>query len=120
TFTSCAPEDYLCHMPAGALIGRTRELGRLMAAVDEARAGRGSALLLCGEPGIGKTRLADEAACYARAHGVAAVWGRAWEGGGAPPFWPWIQLARGLRTVGAEPPPELARLLPELGAPGPL
>ena len=101
-----------------AFLGRERELERLVRAVDSANAGSGRVFLLSGEPGIGKTRLADEAAQYARTRGTRTIWGRAWEGGGAPPFWPWIQIARGLSSV-VDPPPELARLLPELGAPSP-
>src|SRR5208282_1128859 len=47
-----------------------------------------------GEPGIGKTRLAEETANFATSSGAHVFWGRCWEGGGAPPFWPWIQLIR--------------------------
>ena len=96
------------------LLGRSRELARLTRAVDDACEGRGSVFLLSGEPGIGKTRLAEEVARHGRDRGQRAVWGRAWEGGGAPPFWPWIQIARGLVKSGAEPSAELARMVPEL------
>jgi tetratricopeptide (TPR) repeat protein len=47
-----------------------------------------------GEPGIGKTRLAHELATEARRCGVAVHWGRCWEGGGAPAYWPWIEIVR--------------------------
>ena len=50
--------------------------------------------MLAGEPGIGKTRLAEETARYAAANGTRVFWGRCWEGGGAPAFWPWIQVIR--------------------------
>jgi hypothetical protein len=99
-----------------ALIGRVHELELLDQSIARARGGSGGVLFLSGEPGIGKTRLADEASARARASGMITAWGRAWEEGGAPPFWPWIQIARALRKRGIEPPPELARLLPELGA----
>jgi len=39
-------------------IGRQSELGMLTAALDEALAGKGQMVMLAGEPGIGKTRLA--------------------------------------------------------------
>jgi eukaryotic-like serine/threonine-protein kinase len=42
----------------------------------------------------GKTRLADEISRYARERGMRTIWGRCWAGGGAPPFWPWVQLFR--------------------------
>jgi len=54
-------------------------------------------LLLTGEPGIGKSRLAEHLAELADAAGCAVVWGRCWEAGGAPAYWPWIQVFRGLR-----------------------
>jgi len=66
-------------------IGRERELGEIRAAMDGASSGRGRLLLFSGEPGIGKTRLADEAGASAVLRGMRVVWGRCWEGGGAPP-----------------------------------
>jgi len=56
-------------------------------------AGRGRVVLLVGEPGIGKTRLADELAQRAVTRGVRVAWGRCWDGGGAPAFWPWVQAS---------------------------
>ena len=53
------------------------------------RSANGSLVLLTGEPGIGKTRLASELARAARERGVTPAWGRCWEAGGAPAFWPW-------------------------------
>jgi hypothetical protein len=50
--------------------------------------------LIHGEPGIGKTRLADELAARVKARGVQVLWGRCWEGDGAPAYWPWIQVIR--------------------------
>lgn len=51
-------------------------------------------MLVTGEPGIGKTRLAEEVAARAEAAGTRVLWGRAFDGEGAPPFWPWIQVLR--------------------------
>ena len=75
-------------------VGRTRELDELRAAFDEADAGRGSLVLVTGEPGIGKTRLMQEFAGTAPDRGWQVVVGRCWEEGGAPPYWPWIQVVR--------------------------
>ena len=45
---------------AGVFVGRETELTALRAAIDDALAGRGRLVLLAGEPGIGKTRTAQE------------------------------------------------------------
>src|SRR5207302_4987038 len=49
--------------------------------------------LLVGEPGIGKTQLAEAAAARARDARMLVVFGRCWEEG-APPYWPWVQVLR--------------------------
>jgi predicted Ser/Thr protein kinase/tetratricopeptide (TPR) repeat protein len=85
---------------AARIFGRDRELALAEAALRRARAGSGSLLLVTGEAGIGKSRLAREVAARAAASGVRALWGRAWEAGGAMPYWPWVQIFRGL---GASP-----------------
>src|SRR5262249_4124599 len=75
-------------------VGREVELGRLVRALDRAIGGEGRLLLLVGEPGIGKTRIARELAGRAGALGVAVRWGRCQETEGAPPYWPWVQVLR--------------------------
>jgi predicted ATPase len=79
---------------SGAFVGREREQGQLAAGLDAALEGLGSLYLLVGEPGIGKSRLADEVASIARAKGFRVLWGRCWEAGGAPAYWPWVQSLR--------------------------
>jgi tetratricopeptide (TPR) repeat protein len=76
------------------LLGRTRELADLDALLEEASAGRGGLVLLTGEPGIGKTRLATALGERAAADGDRVAWARGWDGGGAPAFWPWVQIVR--------------------------
>jgi tetratricopeptide (TPR) repeat protein len=76
------------------LLGRARELADLRAALEESTAGRGGLVLLAGEPGIGKTRLASALADHAGAEGHRVAWARGWDGGGAPAFWPWVQVVR--------------------------
>jgi class 3 adenylate cyclase len=86
-----------------AFIGRAREAEELRSAVRAALVGQGGLAVLSGEPGIGKTRLAEETANFALTKGANVVWGRCWEGGGAPAFWPWIQVIReSLHTVSSE------------------
>jgi len=101
-------------------VGRGRELAVLAAAFADACAGRPRLALCRGEPGIGKTRLAEEFA--SRADGAAVAWGTGTEDAGAPPYWPWREVLRGLsrdmpvRAAAAElgVVPDLTRLAPEL------
>ncbi|MDQ7806446.1 ATP-binding protein [Amycolatopsis sp. A133] len=76
------------------LVGRKQVLHTLRLAVDDAVAGRGGLTLLSGEPGVGKTRLAEEICGYVRSREVTVAWGSCWEGEGAPGFWPWLQILR--------------------------
>jgi hypothetical protein len=82
---------------AHALVGRDLEIAQLKGALERVLQGRGALLLLAGEPGIGKTALAETLAEDAVARGVRVAWGRCWEAsGGAPAFWPWTEAFRGL------------------------
>jgi class 3 adenylate cyclase/tetratricopeptide (TPR) repeat protein len=96
---------------AAPLVGRERELVDLEASLEEALSGRGCVVLLAGEPGIGKSRLADELAGRARDRGARVLSGRCWEAGGAPAYWPWVQS---IRSYVHEVEPERVRA--ELGA----
>ncbi|HEX2424958.1 MAG TPA: AAA family ATPase, partial [Actinomycetota bacterium] len=103
-------------------IGRERELAIVIGELDAAVTGSGRLILLSGEPGIGKSRFADELASVARTRGVPVLWGRCWEAGGASAYWPWVQILRGyartrtvedLRAEIAEVGADLGQLLPE-------
>lgn len=108
---------------APILVGRDAELAALEAALDRACRGRAAVELLCGEAGIGKTRLAQEIARQAEARGLRVLWGRCWEPASAPPFWPWSLVLRALlhgvdlaalqREIG-DGVARLGALLPEL------
>src|SRR5918994_37357 len=118
---------------SGELIGRERELESLLDALEDALSGRGRVLLIGGEPGVGKSRLADELSERARQRGAVVLFGRAWEAGGAPAYWPWVQAIRGYirdreggavrRQLGngaadlAQMLPELRELFPDIGPP---
>jgi DNA-binding SARP family transcriptional activator len=110
-------------VPRGAFVGRERELAELVGGLDDAFAGRGRLFLLVGEPGIGKSRLAEELIAHARARGASVLVGRCWEAGGAPAYWPWVQSLRPylrdtdaetLRSQLGEGAADVARLFPEL------
>ena len=107
-----------------AFVGRSRELAALSAAWRQAAAGDARLALVAGEPGIGKTELARAFARAAGNDGALVLWGSAWEDGGAPPYWPWVQVLRsyarqaGPEALAAAAGPQaavLAQLLPELG-----
>ena len=91
-----APVGGQARVTADRMVGRQRELDALRAWVGAARDGVGRLVLCAGEPGIGKTRLAQELAGVALAGGTAVAWGRCVEAEGAPAFWPWRQVLRSL------------------------
>ena len=104
-------------------VGREPELAELSAGLDDAFAGSGRLFLLQGEPGIGKSRLADELSGRALARGATVLVGRCWEAGGAPPYWPWTQSLRAyvrraepgaLRRQLAGGAAEVIQIVPEL------
>lgn len=107
-----------------AFIGRETELRALVSWLELMRSGRGGLVVLAGEPGIGKTRLAEEACGHARSRGSRIAWGRCVELEGAPAYWPWIQVLRTLAERSASATPrrrggataEMSLLLPDVGA----
>ena len=113
-----------------ALVGRAHELAELDAALGRVREGRPSAVLVGGEAGVGKSRLAGEFGTRARAAGAVRVLSGYCLDLSAEglPFAPFTGMLRELaRDLGADgvaallpgrSARELARLLPELGEPG--
>ncbi len=73
-------------------VGRDAESAALDAALANAWSGRGRLFLVAGAPGIGKSRLAAELTDRARDSGAQVGWGRCWEAGGAPAYWPWAEV----------------------------
>ena len=110
----------------GVFVGREADLAVLVECLDETMAGRGRVVLISGEPGIGKSRLADELVAMAGARRAAILVGRCWEAGGAPAFWPWVQALRvlvsdsepdDLRGCRSGPERELCQILPGAARP---
>ena len=113
----------LMDRPAGdVFVGRERELAELAMGLEDAISGRGRMALLVGEPGIGKTRLAEELATLAMRKGARVVFGRSHETEGAPAYWPWVQVIRAYARQAGDAElleqmgpgaPDVAELVPE-------
>jgi len=98
------------------LVGRDDEIRQLDAALADAREARGGTVLLAGDAGIGKSRIAREVIDAARAQGCAVLVGRAVAGGVPTPFRPFAEaLASALRPGGVPESAELDPFRPALG-----
>ncbi|XVV08297.1 BTAD domain-containing putative transcriptional regulator [Actinoplanes sp. CA-131856] len=82
------------------LVGRAHEQARLREVLAEVTRGSGAVIVLEGEAGIGKTRLAEASAAMAGAQGWRSVWSRCADDDGVPPLWPWLQV---LERLGGGP-----------------
>jgi predicted ATPase/DNA-binding SARP family transcriptional activator len=106
----------------GPLTGRSGTFRQLVRAFQQARQGQPQAVLVLGEAGIGKTRLAREFVAWVKAQGGEVLCGHAFEIGGRLPYQPLVEAVRS--RLEAENAPEdlledlwlaeLSRLLPEL------
>src|SRR4051812_25096891 len=101
----------------GPLVGRAEELDHLLTHVDQAVEGRGSAVLVAGDAGVGKSRLLDELMDRARGHGVRVLIGHCVDLGDVGlPYLPFVDLLRPVAAQGEAAPaaarhPALAGLL---------
>jgi len=96
---------------AGALVGRDSELAMLAGLVTQVAAGRGSAVLIEGEPGVGKSALVRAALAGAAEAGCQVFWGAGDELGQALPLLPLLEGLR-VREPSANPRREtIVRLL---------
>ncbi|MFB3118923.1 MAG: AAA family ATPase, partial [Stenotrophomonas maltophilia] len=111
------------NLTSGTFVGRQQEMADLKAALEDTMAGRGRLLMLAGEPGIGKTRTAQELASHAETLGTQVLWGRCYEEQGAPPYWLWAQPIRSyvhkqdqsqLRSEMGPGAADIAEIAPEL------
>jgi len=108
------------------LIDRVEEMRLLRETVDRAAHGKGGVVLLYGEAGIGKTRLARELGAYARSRGMQVLSGRCpalFRMDGVPPYVLWEEVIKDyleictpeqiFRVIGSYPI-EVSKLVPEL------
>ncbi|HET9979335.1 MAG TPA: AAA family ATPase [Ktedonobacterales bacterium] len=112
---------FLGAIPEGTLVGREAEYAAVLAAMDSVGAGSGRLVLLAGEPGVGKTRLAQSAMLACRDRGMAVATGRCYEPHQEAPYYPFLEALSSLYAssplaVRAEVEtrwPSLLRLLPD-------
>ncbi len=117
------PENPLSKLAGGVFVGRDAELDQMRTSLEDALGGQGRLLLLSGDPGIGKTRTAEQLATYAGVRGARVYWGRCQESEGQPPYWPWSEALRsyvldadpvGLRWQLGSRAADVAAIVPEL------
>src|SRR5215467_2256778 len=104
-FRKCSGSKVRCVPPvtlASALIGRDSELAMLAGLMSEVAAGRGSSVLIEGEPGIGKSALVRVALAEAAGAGCRVFWGAGDELGQALPLLPLLEGLR-VREPSADP-----------------
>jgi DNA-binding SARP family transcriptional activator len=108
-------------LPDSPFVGREREMAELTTALATAGAGRRQVVLVSGDMGVGKTRLAFEAGWAAQRGGATVLYGAA-TNGGVLPYEPLLEALSHyvgtcstpqLAAVLAEPAAALLRLLPE-------
>ena len=117
-----ATESWYEHAPSfdASLVGREREWAMLRRAWDGALTGSSRTVLIEGEPGVGKSRLADDFMRWVTSQGGLVLRGRGYDARAGAPFGPVIDALRGtldapgLAGVDAEWLAEVARVLPEL------
>ncbi len=109
----------------GRMVGRQVELNQLRELWQRAQQGQGHLALISGEPGVGKTRLANEMLVLARLKGAVVLQGGCYEYEAATPYLPFVEAIRQWvhvqsRDVLAErlysTAAELAKLAPEIEA----
>jgi DNA-binding SARP family transcriptional activator len=115
-------DEWYVHAPAfeASLVGRAAQWNSLVGAWKRAARGQAGIVLVEGESGVGKSRLADEFLRWAVAEGATVLRGRSHDGSLGIPYEPVVEVLRGaLDTPGvaatsAEWLVEAGRLLPEL------
>ena len=118
---------FLGALPSSELVSREPELRRALADADAVVAGAGRLVMISGEPGVGKTRLAQEVMLSIRNRRFHVATGRCYQLHQSVPFYPFLDALtsayrsapREVRAIVPERWPYLCRLLPELKSEAP-
>ena len=102
--------NFLGALPAGAILARVQELARLQVAIDAVAAGNGRLVLLAGEPGVGKTRLAQEVALDLRNARFLVGTGMCSESRQTVPYYPFLDA---LTILFDKAPPGVRAQIPQ-------
>jgi len=86
------------------LVGRAAEEREVEARLSLAERGVGGLVVLVGEPGLGKTALAERASVAARRRGFSVGWAACWQTAAVPPLQPWTELVGQLARPGVTSP----------------
>jgi class 3 adenylate cyclase/tetratricopeptide (TPR) repeat protein len=114
---------FLGALPSGPLVARESEMSQALAAADAVMHGSGRLVLLTGEPGIGKTRLAQEVTLAVRNRGFLVATGRCYEPEQTIAYYPFLEALAiaaeaapaSLRDALPRRWPDVLRLIPERG-----
>src|SRR5215831_9483880 len=118
--SSAAPLQQLVR---GRLVGREAESRQLVSHWQRAKQAHGQLVLLSGEPGVGKTRLAQDLIAHVQQSGATVLRGGCYEYEATTPYlpivealrdWVHVQSAQALRVTLGATAPEIAKLAPEI------
>ena len=112
---------FLGSLPSGLLVGRDEELAQIVQRVDAVAGGTGQLVLLAGEPGVGKTRLAQEVTLQLRNREFSLAAGRCYEPQQTAAFYPFLEALTllfeaapaAVRADAGRRWPHLGQLLPD-------
>ena len=120
-----SPAAPLRELVRGQLVGRAAETQQLKQHWDQAQQARGQLVLLSGEPGVGKTRLAQDLIAYAQKSGATVLRGGCYEYEATTPYLPIVEAVRAwvheasaeqLRARLGTTAAEIAKFAPEIEA----
>ena len=117
------PQASLGSFKRTPFVGREDERTAINRLIDHLAGGQGGIVLISGDPGVGKTRLAEEMAAQAREKGCNTFTGHCYETEGTLPYIPFVEIVEAisralpldaLRSLLGDAAPEVAKLAPDI------